>query len=161
MLAKSGWALFLDCDILCRGSLARLFELVHWNTTKAVYCVKHNHVPKGQVVKMDGQAQTLYARKNWSSVMLFNCDHPSNKALTLEYLNTTPGRDLHRFAWLEDDEIGELSPIWNYLVGYTEIEDDPQLVHFTSGTPSMPGYEHCEYADEYKGVLRRWARQVA
>jgi hypothetical protein len=157
LLAKSGWALFLDCDILCRGSLARLFELVHYNTSQAVFCVKHNHIPKGQSVKMDGQAQTLYARKNWSSVMLFNCDHPSNRALTKDFLNTVPGRDLHRFCWLKDDEIGELDPIWNYLVGYTETEKDPQLVHFTSGIPSMRGYETVEFADEYNERLRKWA----
>jgi hypothetical protein len=49
--------------------------------------------------------------------MLFNCDHPSNKKLTVEMINTLPGRDLHRFCWLEDDEIGELDPGWNWLVG--------------------------------------------
>ena len=106
---------------------------------------------------MDGQAQVQYARKNWSSFMLFNCDHPSNKLLTKDMLNIVPGRDLHRLCWLNDDEIGELPPVWNYLVGYTKTENEPKVVHFTSGTPWMPGYENCEYADEANEELRLWA----
>jgi hypothetical protein len=156
LLAKSGLALFMDCDILCRGSLARLFEVATFNTSHAVFCVKHNHDPNYSV-KMDGQAQTRYARKNWSSVMLFNCDHPSNKVLTPQFLNAVPGRDLHRFCWLKDDEIGELHPKWNYLVGHTKTDEDPQLVHFTDGIPSMRGYEHVEFSDEYNDRLRKWA----
>jgi hypothetical protein len=68
--------------------------------SKAVYCVKHDHVPD-YIEKMDGQVQSRYARKNWSSFMIFNCDHPSNKQLTPEMVNTLPGRDLHRFCWLQ------------------------------------------------------------
>lgn len=154
ILARSGWALFMDCDIMARGSLARLFEQA--NPKHAVQCVKHVHEPDYRV-KMDGQAQTRYARKNWSSVMLFNCDHESNKTLTVDMLNIVPGRDLHRFCWLNDDEIGELPPVWNYLVGHTETDEEPQLVHFTDGIPSMRGYENCEYADEYRRELELWA----
>ncbi|MBN9548786.1 MAG: hypothetical protein J0H31_07870, partial [Alphaproteobacteria bacterium] len=116
-LASSGWALFMDCDMLVRRDLQRLFGLA--DPSKAVMVVKHNHQPT-DAVKMDGQAQLRYARKNWSSVMLFNCDHPANKALTVELVNTVPGRDLHRFCWLEDDLIGELSPEWNWLVGHSD-----------------------------------------
>lgn len=154
ILAKGGWALFCDCDILARGSIARLFERAV--STYAVMVVKHHHSPN-MSVKMDGQIQTKYARKNWSSVMLFNCDHPSNKLLTVDMLNTLPGRDLHRFCWLRDEEIGELSPSWNYLVGHTQTDEEPQLVHFTDGIPTMRGYENVEYADEFNRELRVWA----
>ena len=153
-LANSGWALFMDCDMLVRRDLQRLFGLA--DPSKAVMVVKHNHQPT-EAVKMDGQAQLRYARKNWSSVMLFNCDHPANKALTLELVNSVPGRDLHRFCWLEDDLIGELSPEWNWLVGHSDPGIDPSIVHFTDGTPAMPGYEHCAYADEWRSELIRWA----
>jgi len=64
---------------------------------------------------------------------------------------------LHRFCWLEDEEIGELDPAWNYLVGHTKDVPDPHLVHFTDGVPFMKGYEHCEYADEYRRELELWA----
>jgi hypothetical protein len=154
-LAKTGWALFMDSDMLVRDDLFNLFSLA--DDSKAVMVVKHNHQPPDGSIKMDGQLQTLYARKNWSSVMLFNCDHPSNKKLTVQLINSVPGRDLHRFCWLKDEEIGELPPEWNYLVGHTEGVNDAKIVHFTDGTPSMTGYENCEYADEWRTELTMWA----
>jgi len=145
-VARSGLALFCDSDVIFRNNVARLFELA--NTGKAVYCVKHNHHPPDQM-KMDHQIQTRYSRKNWSSVMIFDCDHPANKRLTTQMVNTKPGRDLHQFCWLHDNEIGELPAKWNYLVGYDQIEGEPSLVHFTNGLPDMEGYRNQEYADEW------------
>jgi hypothetical protein len=153
-LAKSGWALFMDCDMLVRRDLKYLFDLAR--DKYAVMVVKHHHEPP-EGTKMDGQMQTRYARKNWSSVMLFNCDHPSNQKLTVELINTVPGRDLHRFCWLDDHEIGELPPEWNYLVGHTNEVPNPSIVHFTEGTPGMAGYEDCEFADEWRSELNAWA----
>jgi len=102
---------------------------------------------------MDGMVQTSYSRKNWSSVMLFNCSHPSNKNLTVDLVNTVPGRDLHRFCWLKDNEIGELPLEWNYLVGYSKLNGSkPALVHFTHGLPDLAGYEDQEYADEWRAM---------
>lgn len=154
-LADTGWALFMDCDMLVRSSLARLFEQI--DPQYAVYCVKHNHIPD-ETVKMDGQSQTRYARKNWSSFCIFNCDHPSNKRLTLKMLNTLPGRDLHRFCWLNDDEIGELGSEWNHLVGETTAAVRPNVLHFTTGGPWMDGFEDVDYADQWQEALRQWAR---
>lgn len=153
-LAEGGWALFMDADVLVRGNISELFSLA--DPSKAVMVVKHDHQPP-EGVKMDGQAQLRYARKNWSSVMLFNCDHPANAALTIEMINSVPGRDLHRFCWLEDNQIGELPPEWNYLVGHTKGVSEPKIVHFTDGVPSMAGYEDCEYADEWRLALTKWA----
>lgn len=149
------WAMFLDCDMMVRKNMDRLFE--NLDPTKAVYCVQHQHEPI-RSTKMDGQLQTLYARKNWSSVMIFNVDHPSNDALDLDTVNTLPGRDLHRFCWLEDDEIGELNQEWNYLVGQSCCDHpDPTIVHFTDGVPSMMGYENSEYSRDWRKELDRWA----
>jgi hypothetical protein len=153
-LAKSGWAVFMDCDMLVRRDMKYLFDLAR--DEYAVMVVKHHHEPP-EGTKMDGQMQTRYARKNWSSVMLFNCDHPSNQKLTVELINTVPGRDLHRFCWLDDHEIGELPPEWNYLVGHTNEVPNPSIVHFTDGTPAMTGYEDCEFADEWRSELNAWA----
>lgn len=153
-LAKTGWALFMDGDMLVRGNLARVFEGL--DDSKAVYCVQHQHAPN-ESVKMDGQEQTSYARKNWSSFVLFNCGHSSNSALTPDLVNSLPGRDLHRFSWLSDDEIGALDPKWNFLVGYSDLGVEPVVVHHTSGTPDMAGYEHTAYADEWRAELARWA----
>lgn len=154
-LAKKGWALFMDCDVLVRMNLHKLFEKLEHKY--AVYCVKHDHKPANDF-KMDGQIQTLYPRKNWSSVMVFNCEHPSNRWLTPENINSTPGRDLHRFCWLNDDEIGELDPHWNWLAGHSSKDILPRIVHHTDGSPCMRGYEDAPYADEWTAVLRSWAR---
>ena len=154
-LARTGWALFADCDVLARDDLAKLFALA--DPRYAVMCVKHNHVPAA-TEKMDGQVQSRYFRKNWSSVCLWNCDHPSNKKLTVHYVNSVPGRDLHAFSWLTDDEIGELPVEYNFLVGVTPLKGtnfQPKLVHFTEATPHVRGYENCEYADEWRRELTR------
>ncbi len=152
-LACGGWALFVDCDVMARRNMDALFRLC--DPSKAVMVVQHDHQPQGGV-KMDGQIQTIYARKNWSSVCAFNCDHPSNKALTFDLVNSVPGRDLHRFCWLKDEEIGALPPAWNWLVGHSDPAVDPSMVHFTDGIPTMPGYENCAFADEWRSELRRW-----
>lgn len=153
-LAKSGWALFMDCDMLARENLARVFENI--DPSKAVYCVKHDHRPDC-LGKMDQQIQTTYPRKNWSSFMLFNCDHPANNRLTVEYVNSVPGRDLHAFKWLDDSEIGELDPSWNWLVGHSSKDIDPKVVHFTEGGPWMEGYENVCYAEEWRMERMWWA----
>lgn len=158
-LAKGGLALFMDCDMLARADLVELFKLGEADPSKALWCVQHEHFAEG--VKMDGQVQSPYARKNWSSVMLFNCEHPAHQGLTGNMLNGLPGRDLHRFVWLKDSEIGALPAEWNYLVGHTRGVDAPKLVHFTDGIPSMAGYETCEFADEWRRELNEWGAQPA
>ena len=153
-LAERGWAMFCDSDMLFRTNVCRLFDEL--TPDKALYCVKHDYQPT-ETVKMDGQQQTQYARKNWSSLMVFNCGHPANKRLTVETVNNLPGRDLHRMCWLEDDEIGELDPAWNWLVGHSNLATTPKNVHFTTGLPSMPGYEQVSFAGEWRRELELWA----
>lgn len=153
--ARGGWALFMDCDMLVRGNLADAFR--QFDPDKAVMCVKHNYNPP-EGLKMDGQEQLRYARKNWSSVMAFNLDHPSNDRLTVDLVNTVPGRDLHRFCWLDDSEIGEIGPEWNFLVGHTDPSVDPKIVHHTEGSPCMAGYENVAFADEWRKELAAWAQ---
>lgn len=153
-LAKNGWALFMDGDMLVRSNIARVFDGL--DGRKAIYCVQHQHAPT-LTTKMDGQIQTAYSRKNWSSFVLFNCDHPSNRKLTVEMVNTLPGRELHRFCWLDDSEIGCLDQSWNFLVGHTDPEIAPDVVHFTDGSPDMAGYENVAFADEWRAARNEWA----
>lgn len=141
-----GWALFTDGDVLFRADLAELFALA--DPSKAVMVVQHDYTPT-DAIKMEGQEQTRYHRKNWSSVCLWNCAHPANRALDLVLVNGVPGRDLHRFCWLTDDLIGALPARWNWLVGHSSPAVDPAIVHFTTGVPDMPGYEHVPYSDEW------------
>lgn len=155
LAGEDGWALFMDCDMLVRADINELFDLC--DPSKAVMCVKHNHDP-ANATKMDGQVQTKYARKNWSSVFALNVGHEANKALTVDLVNTVPGRDLHRFCWLEDDDlIGELPVEWNWLAGHSDPNVDPKIVHHTDGSPCLPGYENAPYADEWRASLADWA----
>lgn len=134
LCTRVGWALFMDGDILARRDLGELFGLA--DDRYAVMCVHHHYVP-AESTKKGGHVQTTYARKNWSSVMLFNCGHPANRALTPEVVNTWPGRDLHAFRWLDDALIGALPPRWNHLVGVTPDSADVAIAHFTLGTPDV------------------------
>lgn len=153
-LAGSGWALFMDCDVLVRCNLMELFRLA--DPRFAVMCVKHKHVPPVGV-KMDGQVQTRYARKNWTSVMLMNCDHVANNALTVDLINNAPGRDLHAFTWLADCDIGTLGPEWNWLVGEQPEPKNVKIIHWTKGGPWFKGYEDAPYADEWRREQEMWA----
>lgn len=153
-VADSGWALFCDADILFRANVDMLAKSL--DPSKAVYCVKHRYEQKPGI-KMDGQVQTAYQRKNWTSFMIWHIGHEANKRLTLEMANSLPGRELHRLCWLEDDEIGELDPAWNFLIGHSDPSIDPKAAHFTEGTPDMPGYENCPFSDEWRAELERWA----
>lgn len=92
-----GWALFVDCDFLYTADLRELVELI--DGQHAVMCVHHDYTPK-TTVKMDGVLQTSYPRKNWSSMVLYNCAHPKNKLLTPELVNSASGAFLHRYALL-------------------------------------------------------------
>lgn len=141
-----GWALFCDCDFLFLGDIKGLVE--YTRTPKAVYCVQHEYTPK-DTVKMDGKPQTVYPRKNWSSLMLFNCDHPSVKTLTPEVVNTQTGAYLHRMQWAKDEDIGSLPVTWNWLEGWNEkpAQGTPNVVHFTRGGPWFAEWQNVDYAD--------------
>ena len=141
-----GWAIFMDCDMLVRDDIARLWALR--DERYAVQVVKHTHVPK-EDTKFLGAVQTKYEKKNWSSVMLMNCGRCT--ALTPEFVSTASGLQLHQFKWLDGDHlIGELPSAWNHLVGYDAPREDASLVHFTIGGPYFDEYADCEYADEWR-----------
>ncbi len=149
-----GWALFCDCDLLFLEDTNNLFNLA--DDKYAIMCAQHDYTPK-EGMKMDGKAQTIYPRKNWSSVVLWNCGHPSNKKINAELVNNpeTTGKYLHRFSWLKDEEIGSISHEWNWLVGwYNEPSDGkPKALHYTEGGPWFENYRNCEYNKEWKNHL--------
>lgn len=145
ILAHSGWALFADADFVFLHDPHEIEREL--DSSKAVMCVKHQLELPGTGTKMDGQQQQAYPRKLWSSFCAWNADHPSNRRLNLTTLNQWPGRDLHAFSWLHDDEIGSVDAGWNWLVGVQPKPADPKAAHFTLGCPSMAGYENCEHAE--------------
>jgi hypothetical protein len=156
--SPGGWALFMDCDVMARVNLSGPGQLrEQLDDDKAVMCVKHDHQPFGNI-KMDGQEQTAYPRKNWSSVMAINCDHDANKLLTMELVNSRPGRDLHAMCWLKDEDIGELGPEWNWIPGVSDSAVVPKLVHWSEGGPWFENFKNVPYADEWRYHLTRLAR---
>jgi lipopolysaccharide biosynthesis glycosyltransferase len=142
IICQDGFALFTDCDVVFLDDVNKMLSEI--KPGKAVYVVKHNH-DGSETLKMDGQKQTSYPRKNWSSVMLFDCSHPANRRLSLESVNRMPGRDLHAFYWLADDEIGVLHPRWNWLVNVNLKPESTGIAHFTLGGPWIPNWENQAY----------------
>lgn len=140
-----GWSLFMDCDMLVLDDIAKLWALR--DDRYAVMCVQHDHRPR-ETTKFLGAPQTPYAKKNWSSVMLFN--NARCRALTPDYVNTASGLELHQFKWLGDDRlIGALPPVWNHLVGYSEPNPEAVNVHYTLGGPYFQEYRDCEHAQAW------------
>jgi len=154
LMNYNGWALFIDSDIVFTENVKNLFDLA--DDKYAVMCAQHDYTPKPGT-KMDGQVQTQYPRKNWSSVVLWNCGHPSNQAVTIDSVNNPnyDGKYFHRFSWLKDEEVGQISHEWNWLVDwYQEPEDGtPRALHYTEGGPWFENYRHCDYGDVWKKYL--------
>tara|TARA_Y100001936_G_C15882907_1_gene563769 strand:- start:3 stop:704 length:702 start_codon:yes stop_codon:yes gene_type:complete len=149
LMNYNGWAVFCDCDFIFFEDVTNLIN--NLDNSKAVYCVKHDYTPK-EKHKMDGQKQTIYPRKNWSSFIVFNCSHPSTKKLSLETVNTQTGAYLHQFKWCKDEEIGSLDERWNWLEGWTSNHNDskPFAVHYTRGGPWFQEWQDVEFAEEWK-----------
>lgn len=151
-----GWALFCDGDFLWQDDIAELMKLA--NPAYAVMCVKHRHEPTQDDLatpKMDGRPQTRYYRKNWSSLVLWNCAHPANRCINSHAVNRQPGQWLHAFSWLPDHQIGSLPHRWNWLVGVSEPfrRDHPAGVHFTLGGPWFERHKDVPYADSWRDEL--------
>ena len=150
------WVVFSDPDVLWRADVADL--LAQAEADKAVMCVKHDHRPP-EPLKMTGTLQRLYRRKNWSSLMLIR--PAANRALTKYRVNMETKDWLHALAWLADAEIGALPEAWNWLCGWSRPEVEPKLVHFTRGTPDMPGHEDEPFAEEWRATLKETGLNLA
>lgn len=151
-----GWAIFMDCDMLCLDDLAKLWALR--DDTYQVSVVKNTHlVLPGQEAKYLGRTQIGYRRKNWSSMMLFN--NAACGKLTPDYVSTAHGLDLHQFKWVDDDNrIGPLPRSWNHLVGVNPPNKDAQLVHYTLGGPWFNESKDCEFSGKWRTELEATLR---
>lgn len=153
-------AIFCDCDFLWLTDIKELIDTLHYPNNsffeKAVYVCKHEHTPTN-ALKMDNKVQTIYPRKNWSSLIVWNCQHEKNKQITVSKVNTETGAFLHRFNWLEDNEIGSIPIQWNWLVDYyTEPKDGvPKALHYTEGGPWFENYKDCSYSQEWLKVYNK------
>lgn len=140
---ESNLCVYMDPDMLWKGDVAELIGLC--GEEKSVYCVQHNQIASEAEKKMGGLMQTMYKRKNWSSLMVFRpylC-----KELTKYAVNNQTGAWLHGMCWA--DSIGEIPPEWNWLEGYHDPAIDPKVIHYTRGTPDIPGCEAVDKAKEW------------
>lgn len=142
-----GWAIYADGDMVCRADIAELWKMR--DKRYAVRVVKregHGMTATGK--KFLGREQTSYARKNWSSVMLMNCE--GCVELTKETVEMESGLYLHQFRWLDDSQIGGLESEWNHLVGVDALNPSAKIAHFTLGMPAYHGLRECEFAGEWR-----------
>ena len=139
-----GWAIFADGDMICQADIQDLLDLR--DDSKALQVVKHDYKTKAQQ-KYLGNINQDYPRKNWSSVILWNCAHPKHKILTQDFISNQTGKYLHRFSWLKDDEIGELPKEWNWLATEYPNNEEAKIIHYTLGTPCFKDYRDTEMSE--------------
>jgi hypothetical protein len=152
LMGFEGWALYCDSDMLFRTDIAELWKLR--DDTKAVMVVKHHYKTKHSRKAIGTALESKnedYPKKNWSSLVLWNCGHPMNRILTREFVAEAGGRILHRFDWLPDDLVGEIPQSWNWLVGEYDFNLGANLVHFTLGAPGFDHYVKSDYSAEWLG----------
>jgi lipopolysaccharide biosynthesis glycosyltransferase len=149
-----GWAIFCDGDMHANADMAELWALR--DKSKAVQVVKHDYQTKharkyiGTPIENDN---IDYPRKNWSSVTLWNCAHPRHKYLIPENVANVGGKYLHRFEWLNDEDIGELPIEWNWLEGEYNPNPSAKLVHQTLGSPGFTQYAETPSSRDWNGYL--------
>jgi len=147
-----GWAIFVDGDMICQTDIKELLDLR--DNSKALQVVKHDYKTKANQ-KYLGNINQDYPRKNWSSVILWNCAHPKHKLLTPDFIEKESGKYLHRFSWLEDSEIGELPKEWNWLATEYPNNEQANIIHYTLGTPCFKDYRNTEMSDIW---LKKYGR---
>jgi hypothetical protein len=145
-MGYSGWALYIDGDMLLRADIAELWNLR--DESKAVLCVHHDYRTKMRE-KYLGARNEDYPRKNWSSVVLWNCGHPANRKLTPDFIDGATGAQLHRFTWLEDGLIGQIPREWNWLPDELGANPQAKLLHWTLGAPCFHEFANAPMADEW------------
>ena len=139
-----GWAIFVDGDMICQEDIKELLDLR--DASKALQVVKHDYKTKSNQ-KYLGNINQDYPRKNWSSVILWNCAQPKHKLLTPDFIANESGKYLHRFSWLEDNEIGELPKEWNWLATEYPNNEQANIIHYTLGTPCFKDYRDTAMSD--------------
>ena len=142
----TGHAIFIDGDMIVRGDIVDLWAFR--DSSKDVQVVKHDYKTKMHE-KYLGAKNENYPRKNWSSVILWNCNSFPNRKLTPDFVQKSTGSELHRFTWIEDERIGELPPEWNWLPDEYGPNPNAKLLHYTLGTPCFHEFATTPMADEW------------
>lgn len=155
-----GFAIFADgADMLLRKDLSELWKLR--DPLKAVQVVKHDYQTKHAKKYLGTEMEAVnldYERKNWSSLVIWNCAHARHKVLTPEFVSWQSGQFLHRFEWLDDRWIGEIPKEWNWLADEYGENQEANLLHWTTGIPGFYQYRNAPQAWEWKDAVRKLTR---
>lgn len=138
-----GIAIFCDNDFLWKCDPT---EMIKYLGDKTIAVVKHKYY-EAIGTKMDGVKNKSYPRKNWSSLIIYNCS--KLKHLTKEYLDNASPADLHQFAWVGDNEIAEIPRSYNHLVGHYKKHNRIKALHYTNGGPWFEEYKNAEQSAEW------------
>ena len=160
LMKFNGWAIFIDGDMILRDDIAKLWALREMD--KDVVVVKHDYKTR-MTEKYLGSKNEDYPRKNWSSVILWNCSSYPNRKLTPEFIMDATGAALHRFTWIEDDRIGELPAVWNWLPDEFGVNHDAKLLHYTLGAPCFAEFATTPQGEEWhrERILTEYCQQRA
>ena len=146
LMEYTGHAIFIDGDMIVRSDIVELWE--QRDLTKDVQVVKHDYKTK-MTEKYLGAPNENYPRKNWSSVILWNCNSFPNRRLTPQFIQKSTGSELHRFTWLDDERVGELPREWNWLPDEYGPNPAAKLLHYTLGTPCFHEFATTSQGDEW------------
>ena len=153
LMNYNGVGIFFDADMFFTRDIQEMFDL--FDPQYAVQVPKHDYTPS-TTNKMGGLPQTVYPRKQWSAVTIWNCDDVSNRNLTRGTVSQSSPSYLHQFKWLKDEEIGSIPLEYNYLVGENHFgtwwpaDSLPFNIHHTLGAPLFRDCQDVEYADLWK-----------
>lgn len=146
-----GLAIFADAsDQLMLADIAELDAL--FDPTFAVQCVQHATYKTRHPIKYRGTSMQCpnlnYPRKNWSSLMLINCEHESWRGFDPSYIDSERGVDL--LSLRAHDPIGSLPDRWNRLVDEGHPTEGAAVLHWTAGIPAFPNYANAPGADHWR-----------
>jgi lipopolysaccharide biosynthesis glycosyltransferase len=158
LMSYQGWAIFIDGDMIVRDDITQLWNLREID--KDVMVVKHDYKTR-MTEKYLGSKNENYPRKNWSSVILWNCSSWPNRRLTPEFVQNSTGAHLHRFTWVDDERIGTLPIEWNWLPDEFGPNKDAKLLHYTLGTPSFHDFADTPQSEEWhrERILTEYCQQ--
>jgi lipopolysaccharide biosynthesis glycosyltransferase len=159
LMSYQDWAIFIDGDMVLRDDIVKLWNMRlegHYD----VMVVKHDYKTR-MAEKYMGSKNEDYPRKNWSSVILWNCSSWPNRKLTPAFVQSQPGSYLHRFSWLDDKRIGELPVEWNWLPDEFGVNPEAKLLHYTLGTPCFAEFADTPQSEEWhrERILTEYCQQ--
>lgn len=143
LMGFKGHAIFVDgSDMLMQADVAELDSL--FDERYAVQVVKHADYQTRHPRKYIGTGMECenrnYARKNWASVMLVNCEHRAWRVISNATMRDQSALPWLQFAFIPDGEIGELPASWNVLADEGQPLNVTKLLHWTAGIPAFDHY---------------------